>query len=1016
PVVPPLGGEFVVPPLGDEFVVPPLGGRLGEQNNQPPKNVTTTAIAANNPQSAIRNPQSEILQQQPGATITYTITPSGNIPTGEAIDFLPVSRTVTLGNGGTISFTAAKAEPSQTVDASFCGRSSVGLKIGGGVTMQPAYSAETIPIGLHLTNEKAPGCSLPTDISTNNSAGSYLVDNANPATRFLGLEGSYQITPNDPRFDFNYQPAGMSEDPAGTVLVPPLNGSSLGWNFNAYAVNTCPASITATANGETDLQVCEGQPINLETPAVPGATSYTWTLPNNTMIAGRTPIIASATLANSGTYKVQVSTPTCVTPVETMIQVTVNPAATANAGTDQSQCKAANGTTVFTLNGSASAGASIVWTVENTTGDAAATVVNISSLTSMVNVTGSGNVTLQLNAASPFGCGIASDQIVLSVSPGSTSISAQPVAQSVCLGTAANFSVTATGTNLTYQWRKNSVNIPGKTNSTLSIPAAQLSDAGNYDVVVTGTGCSPVISTAVALIVNSYEADVSPNQNGDCQLTMADWVRAGNIISGTVAGLSAAELQRADSAPRNTFGNGLLTVADWVQAGRYAAALDPLVQAGGPSVSAPALLMLANDGVGSQTVADAMARFTDGLFKRINHAEARTLRLRDENLRSAKRIIEIELDARGEENAIGFSLNFAPGSWRLQSATLSDELGSATLMVNRSEAKEGRLGFVVSLPIGQKLPAGRYRIASLRFSPTVSVTKAAELSTFNFGDLPVSRELVDANAESLPLNFARDDFAPLTVVSAADFAQQKLAVESIAVAFGEKLATNSIIAKTLPLPDRLADTQIVITDNRGVEHFAPLFSASDGQAVFLVPPDTAPGFATVAIRNSDNRFSVASVEIAKTAPAIFNDCGSRIADCGFAPAAVLLRTQANGLMNYEPLTRNDLAQQQSATRNSQSAIPVRFGENDQLVLVLFGTGLRHHRGEIAALLGDVPLPVLYAGAQNEMTGLDQINLALPRWLAGSGEMVLRLSVNGQPTELRELSRLRFGNPTIEGKP
>ncbi len=923
-------------------------------------------------------------QQQPGAAITYTITPSGKIPTGEAIEFLPASRTITLGSSGPASFAAVAAEPSQTtVDASFCGRTSVGLKIGGGVTMPVGYASEVIPVNLHLTNAKASGCSLPADISTNNGAGIYLVDNAVLIPKVLGLEGSYQITPTDARFDFNYQPVSLPEDPAGTVLAPPLIGTSLGWNFNAYVVNTCPASITATANGETSLQVCEGQAINLDTPVVPGATSYTWTFPNNSMTAGRTPTIAAATLANSGTYKVQVATPSCTTPVETTIQVTVNPSATSNAGTDQSQCKAANGTTVFTLNGTASSGASTVWAVTGSTGDAAAAITNIGSLTSTVNVTGSGSVTLQLTAASPAGCDIANDQVVLNVSPGSgASITTQPVAQSVCLGTTANFSVAASGTGLAYQWRKNGANINGQTGTSLSIPNAQLSDAGNYDVVITA-GCGPLTSTAVALTVNSYEGDLSPNANGDCQVTMADWVRVGNIISGLVAGLSAEELRRADSAPRNTLGNGLLTVGDWVQAGRYAAALEPLAQVGGPSVTAPAFGFAATE-------------FTGSLVKQVKNVDARTLRLRTESLRASNHTIEVELDARGEENAVGFSLNFPAGNWRVQSAKVSDELSSASLLINRSEVKEGRLGFIVSMPIGQKLPAGKHRIAMLRFSP-VTATKSPELSGFSFGDSPVSRELVDANAESLPLNFARDDFAPLTVVSAADFAQQKLAVESIAIAFGEKLATGSFNAKTLPLPTELSNTQVIILDSLGVEHFAPLFSTSAGQVVFLVPPDAALGYATVAVRNGGNQFSTAAVEIVETAPAIFTDCGLRTADCGFAPVAVLLRTQSDGSLSYEPLLRRDSQQ--------QSAIQIGFGEIDQLILVLFGTGLRNHRDEITARLGNVTLPVLYAGAQNEMTGLDQVNLALPRWLAGSGEQLLRLTVNGQPTnQIRILIR------------
>lgn len=955
-------------PIPAEFAASPAIIERFEQKPSSLQTIVEPAIPANNPQSAIRNlqfPASQ--QQQPGSAISYTITPSGSIPTGEAIEFLPVSRTVTLTGSGPISFAAETAAPADGVDASFCGRTSAGLKIAGGITMPVGYTSEVVQVGLHLTNAKAAGCSLPTDITTNNTAGSYTVDNAVLLPKVLGLEGSYQITPNDARFEFHYQPASLPEDPAGTVLAPPVTGASIGWNFNAYAVSACPASITATANGETDLQICEGQPINLDTPAVPGATSYTWTLPNNSMIAGRNPTIAAATLANSGTYKVQVATPTCAMPVETTIQVTVNPSATANAGNDQTLCKAPSGPTVFTLNGSASAGASAVWSVINSTGDAAASIANSGSLTSMVNVTGTGSVTLQLTAASPAGCGIASDQVVLNVSTSSLSINTQPTAQSVCLGGTANFSVAATGQNLTYQWRKNSVNLSGKTAATLSIPSVQLGDAGSYDVVI-NSSCGTLMSSAVALTVNSYEGDLSPNPNGDCQLTMADWVRVGNIISGLVPGLSADELKRADCAPRNTFGNGSLTVADWVQAGRYAAALDPLVQAGGPSVTVPSFGASAPE-------------FARNLIQSNNAPATRTLRLRSENLRSANHTIEIELDARGEENAVGFSLNFSAEYWRLQSATVADELGSATLLVNRSEIKAGRLGFIVSMPIGQKLPTGKLRIASLRFSPVAAI-KSSAISEFSFGDSPVNRELVNADAESLPLNFARDDFAPLTVVSAADFAQQKLAVESIAVAFGEKLAATSTNAGSLPLPNRLDDTQVVVTDSRGVEHFAPLFSTSAGQVVFLVPPETATGYATVAIRNVNNQFSTATVEIVETAPAIFTT------EFNQAPAAVLLRTHNDGSLRYEPLKHSGLPQQ-------KSAIPIQFGESDQLILVLFGTGLRNHHGEITVQLGDATLPVLYAGAQTEMTGLDQINVALPRWLAGSGEQSLWLSVNGQ---------------------
>src|SRR5690606_22178287 len=83
------------------------------------------------------------------------------------------------------------------------------------------------------------------------------------------------------------------------------------------------------------------------------------------------------------------------------------------------------------------------------------------------------------------------------------SITAQPVAsQSICEGSTANFSVTASGTGLTYQWKKNGVDIVGATSNTYSIPTTVSADAGTYTVVVSGTCAPGVTSTASQLIIN----------------------------------------------------------------------------------------------------------------------------------------------------------------------------------------------------------------------------------------------------------------------------------------------------------------------------------------------------------------------------------------------------------------------------------------------------------------------------------------------------------------------------------
>ena len=80
-------------------------------------------------------------------------------------------------------------------------------------------------------------------------------------------------------------------------------------------------------------------------------------------------------------------------------------------------------------------------------------------------------------------------------------ITNQPQSISVSEGNQASFSVTATGTQpITYQWRKNGVNISGATNATYTIPSVVPSDAGNYSVIVSNSAGS-VTSNNAALSV-----------------------------------------------------------------------------------------------------------------------------------------------------------------------------------------------------------------------------------------------------------------------------------------------------------------------------------------------------------------------------------------------------------------------------------------------------------------------------------------------------------------------------------
>jgi uncharacterized protein (TIGR03437 family) len=196
------------------------------------------------------------------------------------------------------------------------------------------------------------------------------------------------------------------------------------------------------------------------------------------------------------------------------------------------------------------------------------------------------------------------------------------------------------------------------------------------------------------------------------------------------------------------------------------------------------------------------------------------------------------------------------------------------------------------------------------------------------------------------------------------------------------------VAETLPLPLELSGTRVVVRDSAGVERLAPLFFVSPGQVNYQIPPGTAIGTATVIITSGDGSVSTGIAQIAEAAPGLFtvNADGQGLA------AAVVVRVGADGSQQYEPVARFDPAQ------NKYVAMPIDLGaESDQVYLLLFGTGLRHHRApaDVAVSIGDVNAPVSYAGEQSSFVGLDQVNVLLPRSLSGRGEVDIVLTVDSK---------------------
>ncbi len=96
-----------------------------------------------------------------------------------------------------------------------------------------------------------------------------------------------------------------------------------------------------------------------------------------------------------------------------------------------------------------------------------------------------------------------------------TEITSQPETRRKCEGDDVTFTVVATGSNLTYQWKKDGSSIPGETSNSLVIQDIAPDDAAEYTVVVDGACGNAVTSNAAELIVDQKPEMIEPPSSQD---------------------------------------------------------------------------------------------------------------------------------------------------------------------------------------------------------------------------------------------------------------------------------------------------------------------------------------------------------------------------------------------------------------------------------------------------------------------------------------------------------------------
>ena len=226
-----------------------------------------------------------------------------------------------------------------------------------------------------------------------------------------------------------------------------------------------------------------------------------------------------------------------------------------------------------------------------------------------------------------------------------------------------------------------------------------------------------------------------------------------------------------------------------------------------------------------------------------------------------------------------------------------------------------------------------------------------------------------------------------SVVNAASYSAMPLASGSYGVAFGAGFASDPATADSVPLPTQLGGTTVKVTDSGGHEALAGLVYVSYSQLNFVLPDGLTPGPGTLEITNSTGKTVSVNFNVAAIAPALFTSDAS---GKGTA-AALFLIVAPDGTLQTVP------AVSCSGTPVVCAATPVDVSQPGTKVYVsLYGTGIRGRSGlgGVSLTSGGASLPVTYAGPQPTYPGLDQVNAQLDPSLAGSGQIVLQLNVDG----------------------
>ncbi len=358
-----------------------------------------------------------------------------------------------------------------------------------------------------------------------------------------GGDASFSVTATGTNPEYQWQVstdggANFTNIPSATSATLTLTGITGSLNNYQYRViinNTCPSTVTSNAatltvttpaaitNQPASVTVCEGNNATFSVTATGPSNTYQWQVSTDggtswTNISGATTtslnLTSVTTSMNGNRYRVVITSCGPAPLNSDAVTLTVNGnASITTQPSNTNACTGGNASISVIASGS---NLSYQWQVST---DGGTSWTNISGATSstltLTGITsGMNNNQYQVIVSNSCPSSVTSNAVTLTVSDPAT-ISGHPVNATVCAGTNASFSVTAAGTNISYQWQVSTDggttwnNIPGATSATLNLSAVTSTMHNNqYRVVV--LSCDPTgLNSAAAILTVNNPASIS---------------------------------------------------------------------------------------------------------------------------------------------------------------------------------------------------------------------------------------------------------------------------------------------------------------------------------------------------------------------------------------------------------------------------------------------------------------------------------------------------------------------------